>query len=61
MAMLPYTADNYEKRAAECVTLANLANDTLIQSELLKLRQTYLKIARLLREQMPPERPAARS
>jgi hypothetical protein len=56
MSMTPYTASGYEKRALECVTLANQAIDPLVQSELLKLRQTYLKIARLLREQMPPER-----
>jgi hypothetical protein len=53
---MTYSADSYEKRALECVTLANQASDPLVQGELLKLRQTYLKIARLLREQMPPYR-----
>ena len=57
---MSYSADGYEKRALECVTLANQATDPLVQGELLKLRQTYLKIARLLREQMPPYRPGAR-
>ncbi len=56
MSTMPYNAESYEKRALECVSLANIASDCVIQGELLKLRQTYLKIARLLREQMPPDR-----
>jgi len=46
---MPYSAEGYEKRAAECVVLANQARDSLIQAELLKLRQTYLHIAKRLR------------
>lgn len=44
-----YSADGYEKRARTCVDLANETDDPLIQMELLKLRQTYLKIVRTLR------------
>lgn len=44
-----YDAEGYERRAAECASLANAANDALIQRELLKLRQTYLHIAERLR------------
>jgi hypothetical protein len=43
-----YSADAYDQRAQECARLANLAQDDLIQRELLKLRQTYLEIARRL-------------
>ncbi|MBS0469895.1 MAG: hypothetical protein JSR60_02400 [Proteobacteria bacterium] len=46
---MTYTADGYEKRAQECVVLANQAKDELVQRELLKLRQTYLTIAQRLR------------
>ncbi|MBL6853324.1 MAG: hypothetical protein ISS15_15480 [Alphaproteobacteria bacterium] len=45
-----YSAEGYEERARECVTLANLARDELVQRELLKLRQTYLNIANRLRK-----------
>ena len=47
---MQYSAEGYEKRAAECVALANQARDSLIQAELLKLRQTYLHIAKRLRQ-----------
>jgi hypothetical protein len=46
---MTYTAEGYEKRAHECVVLANQAKDELVQRELLKLRQTYLTIAQRLR------------
>lgn len=49
-----YSADGYEKRARECVDLANGTDDPLIQMELLKLRQTYLKIVRTLRPDTQP-------
>ena len=48
---VPYSVKGYEQRAQECVKFANLANDQLIRHELLKLRQTYLTIAKRLREQ----------
>ncbi len=48
---MTFTAEGYEARAKECVTLANQAQDELIQRELLKLRQTYLVIAERLRNQ----------
>jgi hypothetical protein len=50
---MAYSADEYEGRAGECVTLANGTRDPLIQMELLKLRQTYLKIAQRLRSGPP--------
>lgn len=43
-----YTAQGYAARARECAVLANQARDEMIQMELLKLRQTFLKIARRL-------------
>jgi len=56
-----YSAQGYEGRAAECVKLANLTQDQMVQSELLKLRQTYLTIAQRLRGLQPgafmPEAP----
>lgn len=45
-----YAADDYEKRAEECVVLAKMARDEMISAELLRLRQGYLKIAQRLRE-----------
>ena len=43
-----YTSKGYFERAEECVRLANLAADQLVQSDLLRLRQTYLQIANRL-------------
>jgi hypothetical protein len=40
-----YSAKAYEERAEECVRLANMTSDPLVQAELLKLRQTYLQVA----------------
>jgi len=42
---LSYQADDYRRRAEECVRLDNEAKDDLIQRDLLMLRQTYLQIA----------------
>lgn len=44
-----YSADAYGQRAQERTRLANLTQEDLIQRELLKLRQTYLEIAKRLR------------
>jgi len=46
---VPYSADGYDVRAKECVRLANLATDEMIQRELLSLRQAYLRMAGELR------------
>jgi hypothetical protein len=43
-----YSSKGYETRAEECVRLANLATDSLVQADLLRLRQTYLVIAKRL-------------
>jgi hypothetical protein len=48
---MPYTVEGYEARAQECVSLANMAKDSMVRTELLKLRQTYLTIANRLRQQ----------
>ena len=48
-AQVPYSVKGYEQRAQECVKFANMASDQLIRNELLKLRQTYLTIAKRLR------------
>jgi hypothetical protein len=45
-----YSARGYAARAQECTVLANQARDEMIQMELLKLRQTFLKIARRLQD-----------
>lgn len=47
---MKFTGQGYESRAEECVRLANMTRDEMIQAELLKLRQTYLKIANSLNE-----------
>jgi hypothetical protein len=56
---MPYSLSGYTARAEECVRLANNTNDAMISAELLKLRQTYLKIADQLGEMeernVPPE------
>ena len=44
------TADNNMARAEECARLANLTKDKRVQAELLRLRQTYLRVARTLEE-----------
>ena len=45
-----YSQQGYAARAEECVRLANMSKDQLVQADLLKLRQTYLQIARRLGE-----------
>ena len=42
---MPHTALDYAKRAAECARLAALTSDTMLQEELLRLRQTYLRLS----------------
>lgn len=42
---MPHSALDYAKRAPECVRLANLSLDDMVQVELLRLRQVYLAIA----------------
>ena len=42
---MPYSAEGYLARAEECVRLANLTRDSIIQRRLLELRQSFLKIA----------------
>jgi hypothetical protein len=37
-----YGPDDFSARAEECVRLANLTKDEMIQRELLELRQIYL-------------------
>lgn len=43
------SVEGYEVRAEECVRLANMAQDDMVRAELLKLRQTYLRVAERLR------------
>jgi hypothetical protein len=50
---MPYSVDAYMVRAEECVRLANLAVDDLIRSELLTLRQAYLRTAERLSQLSP--------
>ena len=56
--MATETKETYEERAEECVRLANLTKDDLIQTTLLRLRKTYLRTAARLRaveeEDAPP-------
>jgi hypothetical protein len=51
---MPYSVETYIVRAEECVRLANLAVDDLIRSELLTLRQSYLRTAERL-SQLPSQ------
>jgi len=48
---MPYTVEGYEDRAQECVRLASSTEDSMLRTELLKLRQTYLNVAERLRRQ----------
>ncbi len=48
-----YSPVGYETRAQECVRLANQSQDRMVQTELLRLRQTYLAIADRLRRHAP--------
>lgn len=45
---MPYTASGYAWRAAECARLAASTADEMLQQELLRLRQTYLRLAEKL-------------
>ena len=45
---MPYTALGYARRAAECARVASLSTDAMVQQELLRLRQTYLRVAEKL-------------
>lgn len=47
---MSYNVEGFQSRADECVRLANLSKDQMIQRELLTLRQVYLKAADKLRE-----------
>lgn len=42
------SGEGYIKRAAECVRLANLTGDQIVQADILKLRQSYLQTAERL-------------
>lgn len=46
---MTYTSEGYLKRAEECVRLANLTKDEMVQSAILRLRQDYLRIAESLK------------
>lgn len=45
---MPYTAEGYARRAAECARLAALTSDDMLQQELLRMRQSYLRLAEKL-------------
>lgn len=45
---MPYTARGYAKRAAECARLSAMTADSMLQQELLRLRQTYLRLSEKL-------------
>ena len=47
---MSYAVEALIFRAEECVRLANLTKDGMIQREILTLRQTFLKTAERLRE-----------
>ena len=49
---MPYGPEGFSARAEECVRLANMTKDAMIQRELLELRQIYLQTAaRLMRQE----------
>ena len=45
---MSFSPDEFAARAEECVRLAKLTPDIMIQTELLELRQTYLAVRRRL-------------
>ena len=45
---MPFTAVGYAKRAAECARLSALTTDSMLQQELLRLRQAYLRLSEKL-------------
>jgi hypothetical protein len=47
---MSYNVESFKSRAEECVRLANLAKDSMVQRELLALRQVYLRTATRLQE-----------
>jgi hypothetical protein len=54
---LPYGPEDFAVRAEECVRLANLTKDEMIQRELLELRQIYLQTVSRLRRMDKNEKP----
>ena len=54
---MPYSEAGYLARAAECVRLANFTKDEMISSAILRLRQSYLEVAKRLAILDPPKRP----
>ncbi len=42
---MPYSAHGYRIRAVECVRLANLTKEEILQAAILRLRQDYLQTA----------------
>ena len=48
---MPYGPEDFSVRAQECVRLAKLTKDAMIQRELLDLRQIYLQTAARLTRQ----------
>ena len=52
MTEVAYGPEDFTARAEECVRLANMTKDAMIQRELLELRQIYLQTAvRLTRQE----------
>jgi len=54
---LAYGPQDFAERAEECVRLANMTKDQMIQRELLELRQIYLQTADRLIKREKPEKP----
>jgi len=52
---MPYSAEGYKQRAEECVRVANLAKDPMLQNAILRLRQDYLAISHRLDFQQAPD------
>jgi hypothetical protein len=48
-AAVPYGPEDFATRAEECIRLANMTRDEMIQRELLELRQIYLQTVERLR------------
>ena len=42
---MTYSPQGYLARADECVRLANLTKDEMLQTAILRLRQSYLQVA----------------
>jgi hypothetical protein len=54
-AIVPPTAEEYERKAAECLELAQRAKEKWSRAILLEMAQGWIKLARSAKGELPPE------